>query len=43
MIWYGIEPAISQDRIQATKMLTRAKMPLLRQFIARRIAAGTKE
>ena len=43
MIWYGIEPAIPGDRQQATKLLTRAKMPQLRQFIARRIAAGMKE
>lgn len=43
MVWYGIEPGIAGDRQQATSLLTRAKMPQLRRFIARRIATGTKK
>jgi hypothetical protein len=39
MIWYGIEPAVAADKAQAAKLLTASKIPTVRQFIARRIAA----
>lgn len=40
MIWYGIEPAVAADKAEAAKLLAAAKMPRLRQFIARRMAAA---
>ncbi len=39
MIWYGIEPLVRDDPDQATKLLTKCRIPLVRQYIARRIAA----
>ncbi len=42
MIWYALEPCVEQDRISALKLAAASKMPLLRQFVARRIAAAGK-
>jgi hypothetical protein len=39
MIWYGIEPAIPTDKARAARVLASSKMPTVRQFIARRLAA----
>ncbi len=39
MIWYGIEPLAEADRDRFAGLLVKAKIPLLRQFIARRIAS----
>lgn len=39
MIWYGIEPAVAADKVQAAKLLTTCKLPTVRQYIARRMAA----
>ncbi len=38
MTWYGIEPLVKQDPVRATELLKSAKIPLIRQFIARRAA-----
>ena len=38
MIWYGIEPLVKSDTPRAMKLMTRVKIPVLRQFIARRAA-----
>jgi putative membrane-bound dehydrogenase-like protein len=38
MIWYGIEPAVSANPRQSAELLTRAKIPLVRRYIARRLA-----
>jgi hypothetical protein len=40
MYWYAIEPLVAQDRTRGIKLAASAKIPKLRQFIARRIAAG---
>jgi putative membrane-bound dehydrogenase-like protein len=40
MIWYGIEAAVPTDPQRATKLIEASKIPLLRQFIARRLAEG---
>jgi hypothetical protein len=42
MIWYGIEPAVSQDRERALGLVARTKIPLVRQNITRRIAGQSK-
>lgn len=39
MIWYGLEPAVGSNLSRSVELLTTARMPLPRQFIARRIAA----
>ena len=37
MIWYGIEPVISADTERSLKLATESKIPLVREFVARRI------
>ncbi|MEX2216216.1 MAG: PVC-type heme-binding CxxCH protein [Phycisphaeraceae bacterium] len=43
MIWYGIEPAVAQDKDRALKLAASTKLPVLRQYIARRVAALSGE
>jgi len=38
MIWYGIEPMVSVDDGMAESLLSKARIPLIRQFIAQRLA-----
>jgi putative membrane-bound dehydrogenase-like protein len=40
MIWYALEPAIETHPRRGTELLKRCRMPLVRQFIARRLAAA---
>jgi hypothetical protein len=42
MYWYGIEPIVSSDKEKAVALLAKAKIPLVRQFITRRIASLAK-
>ncbi len=42
MIWYGIEPLVPADTDRAAALLMKAKIPLVREYIARRIAAGAE-
>jgi putative membrane-bound dehydrogenase-like protein len=37
MIWYGIEGAVPGNRAEATKLAGQSKIPLVREFIARRL------
>ncbi|MBV8879016.1 MAG: hypothetical protein JO332_03525, partial [Planctomycetaceae bacterium] len=39
MIWYGIEPLVSSDRERAVALLAKARIPLVRQHITRRLAS----
>jgi putative membrane-bound dehydrogenase-like protein len=39
MIWYGIEPLVAADPGRAAALLSKARIPLVRQYIARRIAS----
>jgi putative heme-binding domain-containing protein len=39
MIWYGIEPLVPADPGRAIKLLANARIPLVREYIARRLAA----
>ena len=43
MIWYGINPAIGEDRARAVEFLAKCQIPKIRQFIARRLAGGPVE
>ena len=38
MLWYGIEPAVPQDMVQAIELAGLSRIPLLTENIARRIA-----
>ena len=38
MIWYGIEPGVPENPGRAIQLMTASKIPLVRQFIARRLA-----
>jgi hypothetical protein len=42
MYWYAIEPIVSSDRERAVSMLAKAKIPLVRQYITRRLASLAK-
>lgn len=37
MVWYGIEPAVASDRMAAVRLATASKLPVLQQFIPRRL------
>ena len=39
MIWYGIEPLVPADKNRALALVVKAKIPLIREYIARRIAS----
>ena len=41
MIWLGIEPLVNADRARFLQLAARSKIPVLRQHIARRLAAVT--
>jgi putative membrane-bound dehydrogenase-like protein len=38
LYWYAIEPLVAADKLRALKLLAGAKIPLVRQYIARRAA-----
>jgi putative membrane-bound dehydrogenase-like protein len=38
MIWYGVEPLVPADTERAIDLAQRARIPLIRQYIARRMA-----
>ena len=40
MTWYGLEPLVPLDRSRAVDLAASAQIPLIRQFIARRIVAA---
>jgi putative membrane-bound dehydrogenase-like protein len=40
MIWYGIEPVVPAEPERAAALLARARIPLVRQYIARRLAVA---
>ena len=40
MNWYAIEPVVTSDPARALRLAAKAKIPLVRQYIARRLAAG---
>ena len=38
LVWYGINPAVTENRNAALKLVAQCKIPKVRQFIARRLA-----
>jgi putative membrane-bound dehydrogenase-like protein len=43
MVWYGIEALLLSDRDRYAGLIARARIPLLREHVARRVAALTPE
>ncbi len=43
MLWYGIEPLVATDRSRGVEMLADCKIPLIRQFVARRAIDADEE
>lgn len=41
MLWYGMEPLVELDRNRALKLGVTSRIPLIRQYIVRRIAGET--
>jgi len=39
MYWYAIEPLVAADKAKALQLAGNTKVPLVRQFIARRAAS----
>jgi hypothetical protein len=42
MYWYAVEPVVSADATSGAMLAAKAKIPRVREFIARRLAAGNK-
>ena len=42
MYWYALEPIVSADPVGNAALAAKAKIPRVREFIARRLAAGNK-
>jgi putative membrane-bound dehydrogenase-like protein len=42
LIWYGVEPLVPQDEERAVALLAKAQVPLVREYIARRLADPTR-
>ncbi|MCH9022606.1 MAG: hypothetical protein IID32_07555, partial [Planctomycetes bacterium] len=42
MIWYAIEPLIPQNKTHAITLAAKTKIPIIRQYIARRLASLQK-
>jgi hypothetical protein len=40
MIWYGVEPLVTADRSRTLALVTKCKIPIVRQYLAKRIAAN---
>ena len=40
MYWYAIEPLCAADKAKAIKLASASKIPVLRKYIARRIASA---
>ncbi len=43
MIWYGIEPAVAADPGRATALAQSTKMPLIREYVSRRIGSELRK
>jgi hypothetical protein len=40
MYWYGLEPLVPVDKAKALTLATTGKVPLLREYVTRRLASG---
>jgi putative membrane-bound dehydrogenase-like protein len=42
LYWYALEPLVSMDKVRALKLAAEGKLPVLREFVARKMAAAGK-
>lgn len=42
MVWYGVEPLVEADKTRVVQLLVKSKIPLIREYVARRLAALSK-
>jgi putative membrane-bound dehydrogenase-like protein len=42
LYWYALEPLVGVDRVKALKVAAEGKVPALREYVARKMAAPTK-
>jgi putative membrane-bound dehydrogenase-like protein len=42
LYWYALEPLVSVDKVKALKLASQGKVPVLREFVARKMAATAK-
>jgi hypothetical protein len=42
MYWYALEPLVSVDKVKALRLASEGKVPMLREFVARKMAGGAK-
>jgi hypothetical protein len=42
MYWYAAEPVVGQSTTKAVTLMSKSKIPVLREYITRRMTAGTK-
>jgi putative membrane-bound dehydrogenase-like protein len=42
MYWYALEPLVATDKVKALKMAGEGKIPAMREYVVRRMAAGAK-
>jgi putative membrane-bound dehydrogenase-like protein len=40
LYWYALEPLVTLDKVRALKLAAEGKVPVLREFVARKMAAG---
>ena len=42
MYWYALEPLVTIDKVKALRLAAEGKVPMLREFVTRRMASGAK-
>jgi hypothetical protein len=42
MYWYALEPLVGVDKVKALRLASEGKVPMLREFVARKMAGGAK-
>jgi hypothetical protein len=42
MYWYALEPLVAVDKVKALTLASTGRVPMLREFVARRMAVGVK-
>jgi putative membrane-bound dehydrogenase-like protein len=42
MYWYGLEPLVTVDKVRALKLAAEGKIPMVREFVTRKMTAGAK-
>ena len=40
LYWYALEPLVGLDKVKALKLATEGKVPVLREYVARKMAGA---